>query len=105
LFAAVTMAMLEEERVDHTVIESVRGMICGFATSGRDACLARFCFRRGDLPRLFAALRFIVRWRCKNGSTFPPDSLMPYRRLEKIRKKLIVVYRKAKLHQICLRKA
>lgn len=58
LFAAVTMAMLEEERVDRTVIESVRGDDLCFRHLDETRAWQDFRFRGGDWPRLFAALRF-----------------------------------------------
>ncbi len=89
LFAAVTMAMLEEERVDRTVIESVLGDDLCIRHLDETRAWQDFCLRRGDLPRQFAALRFPALWRCKNGSTFPPASLMPHRRFEKSHQKTI----------------
>ena len=76
MFAASTMAALEDERVDRTVVNSVRGDDWCFRHVDEARAWQDFRFRKGDLPRLFSALRFPAVWTCKNGSTFPGETAL-----------------------------
>lgn len=76
-FVAATMATLEDERIDRTVIRSVRGVdLCFHHLEDEGRVWHDFRFRKADLPRLLAALRFPAVWVCKNGLKFPGETAL-----------------------------
>lgn len=76
-FVAATMASLEDERIDRTVIRSVRGTdLCFDHLEDEARVWHDFRFRKDHLPRLLAALRFPAVWTCKNGSKFPGETAL-----------------------------
>ena len=74
LFSAMAVAHLEEERIDHTVVESVRGRGVCPGDVGEARAWHDFRCRKEHLPRLFAALRFPDVFVCKNNSRFPGET-------------------------------